>query len=151
MIAEAERDRISSNKDREKDFDRNGRMSELFDFLEENNIEIPFIPQVYETGNIEIDQKKELEYRLFTIEEGMDGCWYKNTDGSIGKKIYPISNYSKIMRLPDNIQPDWLEAAEKAVALCYTDRFKLTEKDWKYIKETVEPRIKKLNSKQNGG
>ena len=137
MIEEARKNREYTNK----------IYSDTFESLREDGEEIPEI-EVYETGNVEIDQAKELKSREAFIEEGFDDGWYKNEDGTLGRPIYPISQFSKIMNLPDDIKPDWLEAAEKTVALCYTPVFKLTENDWKCIKEVVEPRIKELKNAQ---
>lgn len=59
--------------------------------------------------------------------------------------FYPISKYSKICNLPDNIKPDWLEAAEKFYnfILEHKDRIEDTEN----LLPSVGERIKWLKNK----
>lgn len=146
MITEAERNREHTKKQKLAEKERLLKIQDTMD-PEEFEFLMHDCSHEYDAGTIEENRKKEIEFREEIISEYEDdegGCWYKTSDGTIGQKIYPISQFCKIMNLPDDIKPDWLAAVEKAIALCYTERYKLTENDWKCIKEVVEPRIKQL-------
>lgn len=58
-------------------------------------------------------------------------CSYQlDTNNELIQAIYPISEeYSAIMNLPDNIKPDWLEAAKKAIPYANEGKWILTEAD----------------------
>lgn len=63
-------------------------------------------------------------------------------------KLYPLCEYSKICTIPENIKPDWLEAASKAYLMAISGNYELTEQDKKYlvqVKETLNKR--KVNVK----
>ncbi len=90
-------------------------------------------------------RKKDDKYRDSCIREfGKKGTWYKLPDGSYGRQIYPLCEFSRIMQLPDDIRPDWLEAAKAAVTLARSERCKLTASDKKCLSH-AEVRIQDLS------
>lgn len=54
-------------------------------------------------------------------------------------EFYGLSEYSRILRLPDNIQPDWLEAAKEMYEWMKANPGELSEEDHKYISQINLP------------
>lgn len=94
-------------------------------------------------ATIEELHSKEEKYRLRMIEDYGEecDCWYLLSDGRIGRIMYPICQYAKILHVPKDVKQDWLKAANKAIELTRTDIFRLTESDKEWIQK-ADLRIK---------
>jgi vacuolar-type H+-ATPase subunit I/STV1 len=86
-------------------------------------------------SNVPEAQRKEREKRISyatKISEGIKqgSSYYLDDNNELIQTIYPIhEEYSAIMNLPDNIKPDWLEAAKKAIQYAIEGKWILTESD----------------------
>ena len=69
--------------------------------------------------------------------------YYKNvrSNSRSSNKLYPLSNESPIMIIPDNVNDDWLEAAKKAIIVARSKE--RTERDDMFLDKSEE-RIKEL-------
>jgi hypothetical protein len=89
-------------------------------------------------------KEKELAYRKSFAkplgEGNKEDCWFILPDGRMGHYMYPISQYAKILHVPDDVKPDWLEAAFRAIEMAESDLCICTDKD----KEWLEKAKKKL-------
>lgn len=66
--------------------------------------------------------------------EKENSSYFINADGLLGRKIYPLCDYSKIVNLPDDIKPDWLEAAKRAITFANDpSKFRITESDKQWL------------------
>ena len=54
----------------------------------------------------------------------------------IKQTLYPVSEYSPIMKLPDNIKEDWLKAAQKAIYM--TEQKEKTQSDKDFLDKAQE-------------
>jgi hypothetical protein len=84
------------------------------------------------------ERKKNEEYRRSLIERGDKSCWYICGGDQIGRTIYPICQYARILHIPDDVKPDWLMAARKAIELTKTSAFRLTKEDEEWIAKAEE-------------
>ena len=62
------------------------------------------------------------------------------------REIYPICCFACINHLPDDIKPDWLDAAKRAVAFARSDRAIITDEDSEWL-DKAEARIEELERK----
>ena len=85
---------------------------------------------------LDIDQRME----DFMVRKNMD--FYADNSEF---KFYPLSNYSRICNLPDDIQPDWLKAAMKMVKIMEANLDKVDDPE-NYLPK-VKERIKELYDK----
>ena len=93
-------------------------------------------------------RQKEIEHRRFFIENMKDECgYYLLDDGRLGRQIYPICQYAKIVNIPENIKPDWLNAAHKAIQMAESPLFKLTEIDKKWLAKAKD-NLDKIKNRQ---
>lgn len=60
-------------------------------------------------------------------------------------KLYPLSDYSLISRIPGNVKPDWLKAAKQAIALART--WEHTPLDLHWLKK-FEERLEEIEREQ---
>jgi hypothetical protein len=78
----------------------------------------------------EVEREAERENRRHMIERGRAGdVYFHLPDGRIGRKLYPLWEKSDILLVPFDVKPDWLEAAERAVALAKSNLFRRTALD----------------------
>jgi hypothetical protein len=54
-------------------------------------------------------------------------------DGQICREVYPICKYAQILNVPDDVQPDWLDAARRAIAMVRTERWRLSDRDQEWV------------------
>ena len=75
-------------------------------------------------------------------------CWFKMKNGGIGHRLTEMfGQFSHILHLPDNIQPDWLVAAKRALNMARSKRVRTT-KEQKAKLRHVAFRIKELQDAQ---
>lgn len=75
-------------------------------------------------------------------------CWFRMKNGGIGHHLTGLfGQYSHILHLPDDIQPDWLAAAKRALQLARSSRVRTT-KPQKELLKLVAARIKELQGIQ---
>ena len=101
-------------------------------------------------SNVIEAQNKERVYRIKYAHKLSDGikhgfCYYLDDNGELIQTMYPICQYAKIMNLPDDIKPDWLEAAKKAIQYANEGKWILTASDKSYILK-AEQRIKEIEA-----
>lgn len=74
---------------------------------------------IYPSRDPEVTRARELQKRKMYVVEGFaDDCYQLNAEGELIRHIYPMHHeYSRIMRIPDDVQTDWLLAAEQAIYL----------------------------------
>lgn len=76
-------------------------------------------------------------------------CYFRTPSGHIGRYLYSgFGEYSALCRLPDDIQPDWLEAAKVALKYARSNRMRITPKQ-RVILASVATRIKELEKLRN--
>lgn len=66
-------------------------------------------------------------------------------------EIYPLSNYSKIMQIPEDIQPDWLEACEEFYNYLVSAENIVDKEQQDYVKqigELIEKRKSELPNRK---
>lgn len=84
-------------------------------------------------SNVPEAQRKEREKRISYASnksKQLSCSYHLDANNELIQAIYPISEeYSAIMNLPDNIKPDWLEAAKKAIQYANEGKWILTEAD----------------------
>lgn len=61
------------------------------------------------------------------------------------RKLYPLCEYARILHLPDNIKPDWLDAAERAIAWAESPEVVTTDSDKEFLVKAKE-RILEIKS-----
>jgi hypothetical protein len=106
---------------------------------------------IVDESNIEQAQKLEIEKRIEQARKLSDGiksgfCWYLNDNNELIQTMYPVSEYSRIMNLPDDIKPDWLAAAKLAIQYALEGKWILTESDKTFILK-AQQRVVELESK----
>lgn len=69
--------------------------------------------------------------------EGTD-CWFVLLDNSLGRVMYPLCQFAKILHVPDDVKPDWLAAAKKAIELAKGPMFKISERDATFLAQAEE-------------
>lgn len=75
-------------------------------------------------------------------------CWFKISTGGVGHYMTALfGQYSHILHLPDDIQPDWLVAAKRALNMARSKRVRTT-KAQKVLLRSVAFRIKELQDAQ---
>lgn len=75
-------------------------------------------------------------------------CWIRTKTGGIGHNLTEMfGQYSNILQLPDDIQPDWLVAAKRALNMARSYRVRTT-KAQKALLRQVAFRIKELQDAQ---
>lgn len=72
-----------------------------------------------QADNPELDRALEIKKRLRCIAKDESTCFFVLPDGSMGRVIR-LSQYSDILHVPEDVKPDWLAAAKKAIALTKT-------------------------------
>jgi hypothetical protein len=71
-------------------------------------------------------------------------CWFRTKTGGIGHNLTEMfGEYSNILQLPDNIQPDWLVAAKRALNMARSYRVRTTKAQKELLRQ-VAFRIKEL-------
>lgn len=58
------------------------------------------------------------------------------------RSIYPICKYATILNVPDDVKPDWLAAAKKAIGIAYT-KFRLRPSDRVWLR-AAKKRLKRF-------
>jgi hypothetical protein len=102
-----------------------------------------------EDSAIQAERADPWKTRLDTREyrEGCtkyNGCYFMTASGHVGKKMHNLSeNYDAICNLPDDIQPDWIEAAKVALKYARSNRVRITSKE-RAILSRVGQRIKEI-------
>ena len=95
---------------------------------------------LFESEDYKLEQNKQRAERTeYRLRDGRDPNGPSN--------IYPIYDLSEIMNLPDDIKPDWLEAAKKAIQYANEGKWILTGTDKSYILK-AEQRIKEIEANQ---
>lgn len=90
------------------------------------------LKETYNKNYAKNERRREVKRRIKAINEGFaDGCWFFNKDGSVGCVLYSLSQYAKILHVPQNVKPDWLRAAKKALLMTKTMR--KTPEDVKWL------------------
>lgn len=97
-------------------------------------------------------QEEEIKYResSFKLKPEVQ-CWYRvegserNRFGHIVRSIYEPG--ARVMHLPDDIKPDWLDAADKAIHLAESPYCRMMDKDRAYI-EKAKARIVEIKSQR---
>lgn len=85
----------------------------------------------------------EREWRLQALSLNGNKSYFKHGDG-VGRFMYQMfGQYSPIMHLPDDIKPDWLEAARLALEYALSDRVRLTQKQFDLL-ALVSQRLNEL-------
>lgn len=71
-------------------------------------------------------------------------CWIRTKTGGIGHNLTEMfGQYSLVLQLPDNIQPDWLVAAKRALSMARSYRVRTTKAQKELLRQ-VAFRIKEL-------
>lgn len=74
--------------------------------------------------------------------------WFRTKTGGIGHHLTEMfGTYSNILQLPNNIQPDWLAAAKRALDMARSYRVRTTREQKELLKQ-VAVRIKELQAAQ---
>lgn len=84
----------------------------------------------------EAERTYEREWRARCIADGLDDCWFLLPDGRIGLVPYPLSDYACIF-VPDDVKPDWLAAARKALELARSELFRRTPNDEEWLERAA--------------
>ena len=86
------------------------------------------------------ERQRELEQRRWYVENGFGArCWFLREDGSIGIVLYPMCRFAKILHIPNNVKPDWLKAAVRALEVAETFRVTRIGRRWlKVARKRVE-------------
>lgn len=83
----------------------------------------------HEAGS-EVEREHHRKCRTSLVQEGeADDCWFLLPDGRIGRVLYPISAPAAILHIPEDVKPDWLDAARRAIELALSDLFRRTPED----------------------
>ena len=82
-------------------------------FWDENPPKDSSSPLMWEI-KVKTAQEQNAKSRV-TLSELDQRC--QPSDEWVLEKVYPICKYAKIMNIPEEIKPDWLEAAKEAIAL----------------------------------
>jgi hypothetical protein len=97
----------------------------------------------------EVERQRELKNRRkwAKLGEELEGpnfhnCYFFREDGTVGRTLYPLCKYSQILNIPQDIKPDWLDAAKRAVEIART-KFRCTEQDLASLNE-AEAQLKKV-------
>lgn len=97
------------------------------------------------------DAEQEIDYRISSMKwaKPETQCWFL-VEGAernhFGHVMYPIYDRgAMIMNLPDDIKPDWLDAAERAIQWAESPYCRMTEKDRAYV-EQAKIRIAQIKS-----
>jgi hypothetical protein len=105
------------------------------------------------------DRLKDREWRETCVSRGFGrirhpggrcpgGSWFRTKTGGIGRYLTDECwESSKILQLPNNIQPDWLMAAKRALGMARSYRVR-TNKVQKELLKQVAARVKELQDKQ---
>lgn len=92
----------------------------------------------------EVERAKEIKNRLRWIETNPSkSSWFLLPDGRIGRELYPLCQYADILHTPDDVKPDWLIAAVKALTVVRSDLFRRTPSDEEWLNK-AEKIIKRL-------
>jgi hypothetical protein len=97
------------------------------------------------------ERRRERKYRLWCVKNMGDmakDCWFLRKDGSIGRVMYPLCQYADILHIPDDVKPDWLKAAVKAMEVAET--LKTTKADRAWLR-TARAQIKQLLQRRSDG
>lgn len=89
---------------------------------------------------------KERRYRREFTQENGDGPFFFLPDGETLGIVVTLSQEAQIMHLPDDIQPDWLDAAKRAVAFAESDRGRVSKGSERYLR-LAKWRLKELSEK----
>jgi len=116
-----------------------------FSFLKDNDsLEIV-------KNSLQFKYKKVIEEvkMTFDIDNRMTDFTFEKLDKYFpgDKYCIQISDYTKIFKLPDNIQSDWLEAAEKMYLILVSNPDKVT--DSQNTLDKIGKRIEELKCKNN--
>lgn len=87
---------------------------------------------------VRLARERDHKYRLDCIAEGVTDCWFFLPDGSIGRRLYPVCEYAKILHVPKDVKPDWLAAAKKALEWAMGPTCRTTKKDQEWLKKAAE-------------
>jgi hypothetical protein len=102
-----------------------------------------------ETDDWRFEQQKEYGKRMKYAKDPVkwrNNCYFLDANRNLLCKAYPISEkHSFIMNIPDNVKPDWLEAAKRTIQYCDEGKFLLTDYDEAFI-DKARLRIKELES-----
>lgn len=96
-----------------------------------------------EFPGIESPEQARAEVRFERLHS--DHYW-PMPDGGFGEPLYPQCSLCKIAQLPDDIKPDWLDAAKRALAWARSDRCLFAESDRPFL-EAAEDRVRKLEAR----
>ena len=77
-----------------------------------------------------------------------DEDWFEPVTGDFEFSVYPICKYSKLTCIPDNVQPDWLEAIEHFVDYCLQHEEVLIHK-YHTEKDTEEGKVELTRQIEN--
>ena len=135
---------LESNARFEVDLKNNG-VTRLFDQPKKETYERLILLRYFKKNIIDtIDNDDELikAAKLVSIYSQLTD-YYKNvrSNSRSSNKLYPLSNESPIMIIPDNVNDDWLEAAKKAIIVARSKE--RTERDDMFLDKSEE-RIKEL-------
>jgi len=99
-----------------------------------------------ESYSVKKERMKSIKYRMNCVNNGT--TFYLTKDGLLGRKIYPLCEYAKIVNIPNDVKPDWLKAAELMLKLARSQLFKCTEEDLKWLKK-AEDNINNIKKKRD--
>lgn len=96
-------------------------------------------------------RENEIKSRArYCSETQKNPCWFK-VEGTardvFGKTMRQMCEYSRIVCMPDDIKPDWLDAAERAIAWAESPLCRMPDGNEKFL-ERAKARIAELRSKQ---
>lgn len=99
---------------------------------------------LFQSDDPEVERAKEVQNRLRWIKsDSKQSSWFLLPDGRIGRELYPLCEYADILHVPEDVKPDWLMAAVKALSVARSDLFRRTAKDEEWLSK-AETTIKRL-------
>jgi hypothetical protein len=91
-----------------------------------------------DTTYVKLRHEQERKYRLSCIKNKKDSSRFLLPDGTIGSKLYPMCEYADILRVPDDVKPDWLAASKKALDWALGPTCRTTAEDRRWLKKAAK-------------
>jgi hypothetical protein len=88
-----------------------------------------------------------IKFQLKLLEQNykkQQDYWKK--DSLMYDKVFYIYESSNIFKIPDNVKPDWLDAAKKAIKIAKTGEMGKLKKEDKKLLKLAEEKVKKLSN-----
>jgi len=87
----------------------------------------------------ERERERDNRYEVIDSDRGND-CWFLLNDGeTIGRVMSPrINEWVNILRIPEDVKPDWLEAAQRALEWAQSPACRTTAEDQKWLRKAAE-------------